>query len=245
MIRADACHAAWRALPEGTLTDIIGNGTCVVLAPHPDDESLGCGGLIAACCADNRMPLVAILTDGAASHPQSRACPPARMRVVRQREAHQAVAHLGVRPERLTFCKFPDTRAPKDGPDFEAAVRMLCGLVAHEPQCTAILAPWRYDPHTDHEAASLIAAEVAARSDILHVSYPVWGWLLPDDAAVPVNAVTGWRLDVTPFLPAKQRAIAAHKSQYGGMITDDPSGFELPPALLAAFETPFETYLPA
>jgi LmbE family N-acetylglucosaminyl deacetylase len=73
----------------------------------------------------------------------------------------------------------------------------------------------------------------------------VWGWVLPEDAAVPVNAVSGWRLDVSHFLPAKQRAIAAHKSQYGGMITDDPSGFQLPPALLATFETPFETFLPA
>jgi LmbE family N-acetylglucosaminyl deacetylase len=245
MMRADICHAAWRGLPEATLDEIIGPGTCVVLAPHPDDESLGCGGLIAACCAAARMPLVAILTDGGASHPQSQEYPPERMRVVRQREAHQAVGQLGMRPERLVFCDFPDTQAPTEGAGFDDAVRMMCGLVAHEPNCTAILAPWRHDPHADHEAASFIAAEVAARSDIRHVAYPVWGWMLPDDAPVLVNTVTGWRLDIAPFMRVKQRAIAAHKSQYGGMVTDDPSGFQLPPQLLDVLKTPFETFFPA
>ena len=71
-VTAGDCHRAWRELPEGSLNDIIGGGTCLILAPHPDDESLGCGGLIAACVAAGRSPLVVILTDGAGSHPNSR-----------------------------------------------------------------------------------------------------------------------------------------------------------------------------
>ncbi len=70
-VTAGDCHRAWRELPEGSLNDIIGGGTCLILAPHPDDESLGCGGLIAACVAAGRSPLVVILTDGAGSHPNS------------------------------------------------------------------------------------------------------------------------------------------------------------------------------
>ena len=39
MITAGDC-TRWRALPIGSLTDAIGAGACLVLAPHPDDESL-------------------------------------------------------------------------------------------------------------------------------------------------------------------------------------------------------------
>ncbi|MFL5287258.1 MAG: PIG-L deacetylase family protein [Rhodopila sp.] len=244
MITAADWHDAWRALPVAELDAVIGSGTCLVLAPHPDDESVGCGGLIAACCAAERAPMVAILTDGAASHPGSRTYPPERMRMVRKREAHQAVAHLGLPAKRLVFCNYPDTQAPKSGPGFEAAVRMLCGLVAHEPDCTAIVGPWQHDPHADHEAAALIATEVAARSALRRVSYPVWGWLLPREAVIPEDApARGCRLDITPFLPAKRRAVGAHKSQFGEVVTDDPAGFQIPPELMDIADQPFETFL--
>ena len=68
---AGRLHKHWRELPIGTLDDVIGPSAPLILAPHPDDESLGCGGLIAACCAAARPPVVAILTDGSQSHPGS------------------------------------------------------------------------------------------------------------------------------------------------------------------------------
>ncbi|WP_428485102.1 PIG-L deacetylase family protein [Rhodopila sp.] len=243
MIAAGDLHQAWRALPVAPLSDIIGGGTCLILAPHPDDESLGCGGLIAACCAAGRPPLVAILTDGAGSHPQSHAFPPARLRALREREARDAVAYLGLPPDRILFLGQPDTAAPHQGPAFTVAVNALSACVKRENHCSAILAPWRHDPHCDHEAASLIAAAVAERCEIRAVGFPVWGWTLPDDHAVPAPESSGWRLDIARFLPLKRQAIQAHRSQYGGLITDDPTGFQLPPALLSAFETSFETFL--
>ncbi len=243
MTRAGAWHQAWRTLPVAALDAIIGDGTCLILAPHPDDESLGCGGLIAACSAADRPALVVILTDGAGSHPNSRAFPPERLRALRQQEARNAVEHLGLPPDHIVFLGQPDTEAPREGSVFTAVVDRLTELVRREPGCTAILAPWLHDPHHDHEAASLVAAEVAARTGIRAVAYPVWGWTLPPDAPIPVPVGTGWRLDVAAFLPSKQRAIQAHRSQYGGLIIDDPAGFCLPPALLSVFDNPFETFL--
>jgi LmbE family N-acetylglucosaminyl deacetylase len=243
MSSAREFHEAWRGLPLGSPGEIIGDGTCLVLAPHPDDESLGCGGLIAACVAAGRSPLVAILTDGAGSHPRSRAFPADRLRAVRAQEARQAVAALGLPEDRLAFLEQPDTAAPHEGPAFDAVVAKLLALVEGEAACTAIFAPWRHDPHCDHEAASLIAAAVAEKAGIRHRAYPVWGWTLADDTAIPEAPGPGWRLNVEAFLPAKQNAIRAHQSQFGGLIEDDPAGFRLPAALLACFDSPYETFL--
>lgn len=241
MSTAGEWHRHWRRLPVSGLDDIIGNGTCLILAPHPDDESLGSGGLIAACVEAGRLPLVVVLTDGAGSHPRSRAFPPARLRAVRAEEVRTAVGCLGLAAERVVMLNQPDTAAPVRGPGFEAVVAALAGLI--EPDCTTLLAPWRHDPHCDHKAASIIASAVAAHAVIRHVAYPVWGWTLSAETLVPGMPAPGFRFDVGRFLPAKRRAIAAHRSQYGGLITDDPTGFHLPPELLAVFDQPFETFL--
>jgi LmbE family N-acetylglucosaminyl deacetylase len=241
MTTAGGWQRHWRQLLVGGLDDVIGSGTCLILAPHPDDESLGCGGLIAACVAAKRLPLVAVLTDGAGSHPGSRAFPPDRLRAVRAHEVRRAVGLLGLPPERVMFLGVPDTAAPVDGPEFEAVVAALVKLIGAD--CTAVLAPWQYDPHCDHEAASLMAAEVAARASIRHVAYPVWGWTLPEDEPVPGVPAAGFRFDVGRFLAVKRDAIATHESQYGDLITDDPEGFRLPPELLTVFDQTFETFL--
>lgn len=243
MTRAADFHDAWRRLPIASLDAIIGNGTCMVVAPHPDDESLGCGGLIASCCDIRRFPLVVVLTDGAGSHPNSKAFPPDRLRALRAREAQDAVAQLGLPPEQIVFLGQPDTAAPRQGPAFSSVVRTIVDLIQQEAQCTTILAPWLHDPHCDHEAAWEIAAAVAAHTGIRAIAYPVWGWTLPPDTAIPSPVGHGWRLDVAAFMPMKRAAIQAHRSQYGGLIEDDPTGFRLPPALLSIFDNRFETFL--
>jgi len=224
MSKAADFQASWRALPVADLDAIIGSGTCLVLAPHPDDESLGCGGLIATCVSAGRAPLVAILTDGAGSHSGSRAYPPAH---------------------RLVFLEQPDTAAPHEGPAFDAVVVRLLDLVRQEPRCTAVAAPWRHDPHCDHEAAAKAAAEVAKAAGIRSVAYPVWGWTVPAGTALPGAPGLGWRLDISAFLPDKRRAIQAHRSQFGSLITDDPNAFSLPADLLSIFGSPYETFIMA
>jgi len=242
MMRADAQRQGWRELPFGTLNDVTGPGCGLILAPHPDDESLGCGGLIAACCHAGRPPIVAILTDGGMSHPGSKAYPHERLVRLREAEARDAVSLLGLPQDRLLFLREPDANAPRAGEAFDRVVERIVGLVRRF-RCSAILAPWRLDPHCDHEAAFLIAAEVAARLRIRHLAYPVWGWTLPPDHDIDAGTPFGWRLDIAHYLGRKLRAIAAHRSQYGELITDDPSGFRLPPEMLRVFTSNYETFL--
>lgn len=238
---AEEVRRAWRVLPlmpPGGIT----TGPPLVLAPHPDDESLGCGGLIAACVAAAMPPLVVILTDGTGSHPHSRKFPPAELRALREAETRAAVAALGLAPDRLVFMRLRDTEAPSAGPAFETAADHIADLAARHG-CATICTTWRHDPHGDHEAAYVIAAAAAERAGARLRAYPVWGWTLPDETILPDTPVRGARLDIASFLPAKRAAIAAHASQHGGAIDDDPTGFALPASLLALFEQPFEVFL--
>ena len=237
---AGEARAAMEALPFGDLHDLTAGGTAVVLAPHPDDESLGCGGFIAEACRRGQPPLVLVLTDGAGSHPGSRAFPPERLIPLREAEAREAVAALGLPPERISFLGQPDTATPTSGPAFDMAV---ADIAARCRDASVLLAPWRHDPHCDHEAAHLMAAAVCRRTSVRHVAYPVWGWMLPPGQDLDGPAPVGWRMDIAAQIPAKQRAIESHRSQYAGLITDDASGFQLPPDLLAVFRRPYETFL--
>ncbi len=230
------------ALPFADLDEIIGGATALVLAPHPDDESLGCGGLIAEACASGRPPAVAVLTDGAMSHPSSRSHPPSRLRALPRAEARAAIAALGLGSERLHFLDVPDGRAPHGGPGVEAAAARIADL-ARAYKAGTILATWEHDPHADHAAAQAIARAAARLVGARVVSYPVWGWALPRRAPLPVGSVAGARLDIARHLPAKRRAIAAHESQHSGLIADDPQGFRLPKSLLSAVDRPFEVFL--
>jgi LmbE family N-acetylglucosaminyl deacetylase len=240
MTAGDALRAM-RALPFRDLDAIVGRRGVLILAPHQDDESLGCGGLIAACCAAARPPFVLFVTDGTGSHPRSALYPPARLRATREAEALAALAILGLPPDRVAFMGLPDTRAPHEGAAFDAAVEAIV-LRAGMLDCCTIAAPWQHDSHGDHLAAHRMATLAARALDVRQIAYPVWGWTLPPDAPLAFE-VRGSRLDIGRFLPAKRRAIAAHVSQHGGLITDDASGFTLPANLLGAFDVPYEVFL--
>lgn len=238
---AEEVRAAMRSLPLRGLDDIIGRGCVLILAPHADDESLGCGGLIAEACACGRPPFVLTLTDGVGSHPRSATYPPERLRGVREDEARRAVAALGLRCTRIGFLALPDTKAPRTGAVFRRTVSTIVEL-ARKLGCTAVAAPWQFDPHCDHVAAHCMAAAVARQVGVRHLAYPVWGWMLPPQRRLR-TCVAGSRLDVTRHLPAKRRAIAEHRSQLGKLIIDDPTGFCLPIELLSIFDIPYEVFL--
>jgi LmbE family N-acetylglucosaminyl deacetylase len=241
--RAADIHAAWQRLPFGDLATVAGAGRVLILSPHPDDESLGCGGLIATLCRAGRPPLVVMLTDGTGSHPGSPSVNANALRDLREQEAREATRRLGLPPTCLAFLRLRDTAAPHGGPAFDQVVNQLTPLMADRG---TICAPWAHDPHCDHVAAYLIARATAARTGARLLAYPVWGWMLPPETLVPTDdgaPESGWRLDITPVLAAKRSAIAAHGSQLGTVIQDDPNGFTLPATLLAVFDRPYETFL--
>lgn len=234
--------AASHAFAFSTLTERLGSGGLVVIAPHPDDESLGCGGLIAEARAEDRPTRVVIVTDGTGSHPGSASHPRDRLRSLREEEARSAVGALGLDPDQdLVFLRLPDRFAPSDGPDADKAIEAIVGCVK-EVGAEALFVTWRHDPHCDHQASYKIARGVQNRVPHLRLfEYSVWGSALPP--AMPIEeAFDGFRIDIAADQARKRRAIAAHRSQTTDLIHDDPSAFRLSAEDLARFDLPYEVF---
>lgn len=241
-MQADAFLDAAEALPIGGLDDLTQGRGLVVVAPHPDDESLGCGGLIAQARARGRAVRLVVVSDGCGSHTHSAAYPPTRLRALRESETLDAVAALGLPASGVRFLRLPDAGVPSAGPEAEAAAAAVVEA-ARSCDAGAVCVTWAHDPHCDHRAAAAIVRLAQPRLGPAKVfAYPVWGWTLP--AGTEVGAPpSGFRLDVTAHLPAKAAAVAAHRSQTTDLIHDDPGGFRLEAAMLARFARPYEIFV--
>jgi LmbE family N-acetylglucosaminyl deacetylase len=223
-------------------------GTTVVIAPHPDDEALGCGGLLALLHQAGLITAAVLVSNGTMSHPASKLFSPAARQAVREAEFFHALSILGaddVQPLRL---QLPDSAVPglAGAPGFDAAVAQLRAFL-EACQAATVLVPWRRDPHPDHRATSGIVQ--AALAEMPHpprrLEYVVWAWerAAPDDLPVAADKVRGFRLNVGDVVKQKQRAIAAHRSQVApGIFTDDPDGFLLSTEMLAHFAGPYEVF---
>ncbi|MDT8855731.1 PIG-L deacetylase family protein [Paracoccaceae bacterium Fryx2] len=227
--------------PEVSLDDLSGGGDVVVLAPHPDDETLGCGGAIAALAARGRRCQVIVVTDGARSHPASRAWPGERLARLRADEVRRAVTILtGGRGPAPILLGYPDGAAPDGDAAAEAAAVAILPLIS--PSTTALWSTWAGDPHHDHGRTARIAARICRhRPDLLPWSYPIWGRFT--DAADGFDPKSLMQFATAPWQARKAGAVAAHASQMTGLISDDPGGFRMIDAHQHHFITAPELFL--
>ena len=234
-------------LPEVSAADLADWGRTLVVAPHPDDESLGCGGTIALLRELRQQVFVLVMSDGTLSHPNSQKYPPARLRALRENELRAALEILGVPATHATFLRYCDRSVPdKDASEFAAAVE-ICRRYLENIQPQIVLLPWRRDPHPDHRAAYqiLFAAAQNARlpAPLKFYEYPIWLWEIAASEDAPrACEVEARRVDISRVADKKLRAVAAHVSQITGLIDDDPEGFRLTPEILRHFARPLEIY---
>ncbi len=224
---------------------VISWGKTLVVAPHPDDESLGCGGAVALLRKFGNEVTVLTVSDGALSHPNSKKFPPERLRDLRESETIAALEILGVSADKITFLRFPDGSVPGEHSDDFAAVVTIVKDYLTEISPQTILLPWRRDPHPDHLATwQIVKAAMFERSgDYRALEYPIWLWERAENADLPREKnVKIHRLKIKEAIVQKQSAIRAHASQITGLIDDDPNGFQLSAEVLAHFDGEFEIY---
>ncbi|MBF52771.1 MAG: PIG-L family deacetylase [Confluentimicrobium sp.] len=222
------------------LAELVGTAPVLILAPHPDDESLGCGGLIAAA-RDQGIPVhVICMTDGAASHPQSHNWGDGRLAMRREAELIRAVGHLGCAAGDVSFLRHPDGWLGAQDRD---AIAYCIGDLCDRMGAGSLFASAAMDHHADHKATAAIAAEVARhRPALRHWSYPVWSrW--DDPAYAQKTGGVPRRFDTQLWQNAKRAAIDAHDSQLGRVVDDDPSGFAMSPDFTEFFATAPEVFI--
>jgi LmbE family N-acetylglucosaminyl deacetylase len=229
--------------PITTAYELTGGRPFVVLSPHPDDETLGAGGLIASACTGGQEVDVIVVTDGSGSHPQSKQYPKLRLVDLRYSEVHKAGVALGLQPDRIGFLGLSDTLAPKSGPQFDTAVEETLDVIRRSG-AGALFVTWEGDPHCDHEASAELAKTVRKMSPGLKLwAYPIWGWHIEASAEIRQPPPMAFRIDISQFRDQKQQAIAAHASQMTDLVNDDPNGFRFDETLLTPFLGQYEYFI--
>lgn len=230
-------------------------GAALVLAPHPDDETIACGGLIAAKRSGGQRVDVMVATDGATSH-TSTVLTPDELVELRRAEVREATRRLGVANDQLHLLELPDGRLAEYA---TSAGRALASLLSTQ-EYDQLFLPSRRDWNADHRALAAIGATAAEphRSSLRLYSYPVWffepwAWYEPG-ASRPAKA---WQsvirpviglgrarvlgLDIDEVLAIKVHALEAYQSQLTNFTGEDDWAV-IPPSLIDRACSTFELY---
>jgi LmbE family N-acetylglucosaminyl deacetylase len=173
LTRRDACRAIERAMRKqlGPI-DVRGQRSTVIFAPHPDDETLGCGGIACKMIAAGTRARFVFVTDGAASHADHVGAQ--QLRELRKAEAIEAVRQLGGAPEDVTFLRFPDSGAHERVAEIATAISPLLG--AWRPD--SVFVTHASEPTSDHTAvnAAVRSALRCIGRPVTVYEYPIWYW---------------------------------------------------------------------
>ncbi len=223
-------------LPLHSVAEIAVNRALIV-APHPDDETLGCGGAIALLRSIGCDVRVLVISDGTLSHPNSRKYPRLALQELRESETILALAILGVEATAIKFLRLQDGSVSEQNADISSYLAQI------SPQI--VFLPLRYDPHPDHRASFQLVSKALTSLNMNPrlVEYPIWDWDDSQSKNWDNHKLISWRLDISSVVELKQSAIASYHSQITNLIDDDPQGFRLTPEMLANFTRPVEVYL--
>ncbi|TBU87108.1 PIG-L deacetylase family protein [Phytopseudomonas dryadis] len=208
----------------------------VIVSPHPDDEILGCGGLLQLLAREQRQILLISVTDGSASHKGSRYWTPQRLSVVRPQESADALKRLGLPLNEMKWVHggFTDTAVSDQENQLQAF------LLTYLQPSDVVFTTWCEDGHGDHEAvgrASLAAARQVGAT-VHEIPVWTWHWASPEDPRIPWQRARKLHLDKW-MLARKRHAVQAFASQ---LYRDPDTGQEpvLSSVTLERLLQPFE-----
>jgi LmbE family N-acetylglucosaminyl deacetylase len=198
------------------ITSQTAGRSCLVLAPHPDDETLGCAATIMRKLAAGSAVQVVIAADGRYAYPSTK-LPVETLIEIREEEARQACAILGLPPENIAFLRFEDLRLS----DHRGVLRdrLLDVLGAMNPE--EIFVSSIIDNHPDHRVLAEIARELAqtrrGHNPVLY-EYPIWFW---DPRILRIRRLLKLQtrtVRIEEFRNRKREAIAAYRSQVTNLV---------------------------
>ncbi|RAI65334.1 PIG-L family deacetylase [Pseudomonas fluorescens] len=211
----------------------------VLIAPHPGDEVVTCGGLLQLLSKLGHPLQLISITDGSASHPGSVQWSAKRLSVFRPQESVEAIRRLGLPMHSLKWIRggFTDN-----------------ALVEHEEQITrfitrylrpgdVVFSTWREDGNADHDTVGRASARAAASAGATYNDVPLWAWHWParDRELIPWHRARKVRLD-TWTVARKSHAIHAYASQLDGEPAIGLAPL-LPRTLLERIRLPYEIVL--
>lgn len=201
----------------------------VVIAPHPDDETLAAGGFISMQASEGVPVQLIAVTDGENAYKDG-----PDLVATRRAEQTAALETLGLKSSNIIRLRLTDSGVASEE---STLVERLFPLISRE---THILAPWTGDFHPDHEACGRAAQKVARQAGATLTFYFFWTWhrgtprLLRD---LPLRALD---LDAR-HQQAKLKAL----SQYLSQLEHSSGEPILPDNLLWPARRPTEVFLPA
>ena len=242
---AGACtpEKAWQAwaglhlLPRTQLRELVPHGVrTVVVSPHPDDEILATGGLLAMLAREGAEVCVVAVTEGGGSHAGSARWPEPLLVSQRRAESLEGLARLGLAPH---------TREALEVPDGQVRAHMhtlVCWLRQFLRPDDVVLSTWALDGHPDHEASAQATAMACSNVGARHVEVPVWmwHWASPNDTRVHWQRMVRLPLSADA-MNRKQLALSAHSTQLEPQDTGRPP--VLAPATTARLLRPFEFFI--
>lgn len=209
-----------------------------IFAPHPDDEILGCGGLLQQLTANGNSIVLIHVTNGTQSHPNSQVYSQEKLNIIRPQESVKALEVLGIAHQVTTIAlNLIDGNVFTQQDQFHQKLSTII-----QPD-DILITTFMRDGHPDHEATGQVVASFANQHHLACYQVLIWAWhwAKPADSRIPWHCAM--RVDLTTEqLQRKIEAITCFESQ---VTADNSTGS--PPILsaqtIARISQPLEVYL--
>jgi len=171
----------------------------LIVAPHQDDEAIGCGGSLALQVASGNAASVVIMQDGADEH-ESVSMTREALTEVRNQESRDAAREAGI--DSPTFFGLKDLRSNAD------ATASTLRQIIERCRADAIFTPFVLDGHPDHRACNFILARALAGLDrtIRIFQYEVWSFCIPN-VLVVIDSVAGKKAEMLACFKTANKAL--------------------------------------
>lgn len=235
---------SWEGLTKLPIMNIeqifLKHARVVILSPHPDDEILGCAGLIQQLYRLNREILVVGVTKGTASHPHSSQYSSDELARLRPLESRQALDVLvGKNQIQYLSLGLVDGKITQQ----QALLEQHLSTIIQENDI--LISTYEKDGHPDHESLGQFVTEFSQSKGLTHLQAMIWAWhwAKPNDIQIEWTSILRLELNEAQ-IEKKAKAIQCFKTQ----IEDDNTMHQsaiIPPHVIDRILMPWEFYFDA